>query len=348
MNKKNLIFICGLVSLLSVFSIGCENGLDLNSNVTSDTARTSTVAKRIGELKDAGLLDSLLQEKDSRTVGDTNLGDIDKDKLDYFLSHTDEALAEISESNNGDAQLRLIDALFNGGTVGEIVDSMALISEDMAAGYLNAVETQYAALNDILEQDSAARSVSAAINIRNIRLQYYNVPNNSSRGAYASNFNTDTIIWYTGFCAATVAGIYAANSWMPWVSIPGAIAAVAGGASMIIQLKTWYNCSEFKKFCNDLISLGKTYNANKDYDATANASYAYAVNSHFKGTLGAKLAGIGCLTGVTVAACAISPIGRKAIIFAKEAYNAMSALIKSLIPPWIAINGNGIYIIISL
>jgi hypothetical protein len=334
--------------LLLVLFVGCENGLDSNSGVTPDAARTSTVAKRIGELKDAGLFDSLLQEKGSRTVGDTDLGDIDMDKLNYFLSHTDEALAEIAGLDNGDAQLRIIDALFNGGTVGEIADSMALISEDMAVDYLNAVETQYAALNDILEQDSAARSASAAVNIRDIRLQYYNESNNSDRGAYASNFNTDTIIWYTGFCVATVAGIHAASSWMPWVSIPGAAAAIAGGASMVAQLIIWYDCSEFKQFCSTLIALGKTYDANKHYDAKANASYAADVNSHFRGTLGAKLAGIGCLTGATVVACAFSPIGRLAISFAKEAFNVITAKIASLIPPWLNISGEGIYLIIRI
>jgi hypothetical protein len=273
---------------------------------------------------------------------------LDKDKLDYFLSHTDEALAEISGLDNGDAQLRLIDILFNGGTIGETADSMALISEEMAADYLNAVEAQYAELNDILEQSNTTRSVSASINIRNIRLQYYNESKNSARGAYAANFNADTIIWYAGFCAATTAGIYAASSWMPRVSVPGAIAAVAGGASMVIQLKTWYDCSEFKNFCNDVVALGKTYNAKKDYDAKANASYANAVNSHFKGTLGAKLIGIGSLTAATAVACAISPIGRTAIGFVKVAYNAISAKIKSLFPSWISITGNGIYLIISI
>jgi hypothetical protein len=85
----------------------------------------------------------------------------------------------------------------------------------------------------------------------------------------------------------------------------------------------------------------------KEYDAKANAPYASAVNSHFKGVLGVKLLGIAGLTGGTVIACAFSPVGRAAISFVKAAFNAITATIKSLIPSWITFDGNGIYIIMS-
>jgi len=115
---------------------------------------------------------------------------------------------------------------------------MAKLSEDMAEEYLAKVEEVLRPLESYDNNEGTGRSVGSKLNIRNIQLGFYNEARNNTvgRGAYAADFNKDTIIWYTGFCAATVAGCVAANSVLPWISIPGIAVAVAGGISMGVQL----------------------------------------------------------------------------------------------------------------
>ncbi|MDR3122738.1 MAG: hypothetical protein LBU16_03040 [Treponema sp.] len=291
--------------------IGCNNEILTNpGNYTTESARVSEVSKRIEALKEAGLLDSLLREQSARAVAETYLNDVDMDKLNFFISDTDEALAEIAQSENGDVQLRLIDAMFTGGTVGEIADIMAEISEDLANEYLNAMETQLEVLYEV--EETQARSAYPRGDIKNIRLSFFDERNTgtTARGAYEANLNRDTVIWYGGFCAATVAGVYAATSGWPWISIPGIIAAVAGAGSMSIQLGVWTKCPPFLSLINSIIGKNPT-----------------ELNRILLTGDGPALLTIGGLTVGTALACAFSPPGRAAIAIFKKAWNAMVAKI---------------------
>ncbi|MDR1220547.1 MAG: hypothetical protein LBK73_13190 [Treponema sp.] len=195
--------------------------------------RKTSISQRIGRLKDAGLLDSLISESTSISALETD----DNEQLLYFINNTDAALDEIAQSENGEVQLKLIDAMLSGATVGETADIMAEISEDMAAQYLTAMEEQVNALEAIAVDGS--RSVTGnAVTIRDIRIAFYDEQPNTTqaRGIYGENLKWDTVGWYIGFCAATTAGVIASSSWIPWVKIPGIVVAIAGGASMVVQL----------------------------------------------------------------------------------------------------------------
>jgi hypothetical protein len=304
--------------------------------------RKTSISQRIGQFKEAGLLDSLISESTSRSALETN----DDEQLLYFINNTDAALDEIAQSENGEVQLKLIDAMLNGATVGETADIMAEISEDMAAQYLTAMEEQVDALEAMSTSANQSRSLVNSSNIRDIKLTFYDSATSSpARGAYDANFATDTVVWYIGFCAATIAGCYAASSWIPWVKIPGIVVAVAGGVSMGVQLTRWLGCSEFLQFCSTVYAFGKTYDKNKEYDTNANKSYATSITGHFNGVIGSQLLVIAGTTTVTVLVCQATTFGKAVISTGQSIWNAIVAKITSLIPPGININGSGIVLI---
>jgi hypothetical protein len=234
--------------------VGCSDVIidpvDDTSSQHSGGDRKTSISQRIGQLKDAGLLDSL-SESTSRSA----LENSDNEQLLYFINNTDAALDEIAQSENGEVQLRFIDALFNGATVGEMSDIMAEISEDMATQYLVAMEEQVNVFNTFKTAVDESRSVKQdAIDIRDIHIAFYDKqPNNTqARGIYGNNLDWDTVGWYLGFCAATTAGVIASSSWIPWIKIPGIVVAVAGGASMVVQLVKWYTCTDLKKLADGI------------------------------------------------------------------------------------------------
>jgi hypothetical protein len=311
-------FVSGMLVLMAMCMVAsCESAfLDNNKTKTIQEApRTSEISKRIGQLKEAGLLDSILETREGRSVADET-SEVDYEQIAYFINNTDEALAEIAQSENGDVQINLINAMFNGGTVSEIAAIMAEISEDMATGFLNDVERNLGEYIDIADiENGAGRSVLPVNSAkRDIRLRFADETVANARGAYESNLDRDTIAWYGGFCVATTAGVWAAKSIWPWISIPGAVAAVAGAVSMSVQLVKWYNCTEFKGWINSLI--GKNTSA---IDSILRNSKVLD-----------KLITITALTAGTIVLCAVSPVGRTVIALFKSAWNTMVAKIISV------------------
>jgi hypothetical protein len=215
-----------------------------------------------GELKDARLFDSLPAQA-NRAAEDTPASD-DLEKARYFITNTGRALDEITQSEDAEIQLEFISLMVNGGSVGEMADMMAQISEEMSLEYLQAVESQIANM----DAASGSRQALSSGDIRNIRLGFHGVGRtNSARIALdQSSMNV-----YYGFCAVTVAGL-SAYKWckwrQPWVGVAGLITAAAGGASMAIELGLWYACADFQKFLNNLITAVK--NEDKNALATAN------------------------------------------------------------------------------
>jgi len=273
-----------------------------------EVPRTTVISQRVGELKEAGLLDSLTSQN-ARSVNNLNLPNEETAKLNFFINNTDDALKEISESENGHIQLKLIEAIFLGGTVGEIADAMAEISEEMSNNYIEAISN---IMNENLSENSInARAVfsSSYTNVRDIRLAFFDEAKNnqnSTRAAYGKDLSNSTVTWYVGFCAATIAGVYAAGAVLPWVSIPGIVAAAAGAASITAQLIIWYSCTDLKNFINSI--AGKDLNeANKILNS-----------SH-----GLNIIIIAGTTIATAVAISFSLVGRTAILAIKDAWNSL-------------------------
>jgi hypothetical protein len=228
MKKASKARIVGSLVLLAVL-VGCSDVItapvDTSSQYPSGDRNTS-ISRRIGQLKDAGLLDSLISESTSRSALETG----DDEQLLYFINNTDTALDEIAQSENGEVQLKLIDAMFGGATVGKIADIMAQISPEMSQEYLGIME-------ELVIPDGGSgqeRSLISSINIRDIRLDFYDTSNNS-RGLFDADFRQSTINWYYGLSAVTIAGLSAykwCKWWQPWVGVAGLVTAAAGGSSM--------------------------------------------------------------------------------------------------------------------
>ena len=258
--------ILGSLVLLTVL-VGCSDVIidPVNTSLQhSDGDRKTSISQRVEQLKDAGLLDSLISESTGRSALKTG----DNEQLLYFINNTDAALDEIAQSENGEVHLQFIDALFNGATVGEIADIMAQISPEMSQEYVVMIE-------ELVLPDGGSgqeRSLISSINIRDIRFGFYDIPN-SSRGLFDSDFRQSTINWYYGLCAVTIAGLSAYNWvkwWQPWVGVAGLVTAAAGGASMAAKLVQWYGCSDFRTWVN---AFASAYNNSSNFQnaaATAN------------------------------------------------------------------------------
>jgi hypothetical protein len=317
MRRSLLVIYVGLLLIFFCLFTGCQENLSFNekgSNEVLQSVRHSDISNRIGSLKDAGLLDSLLASGSNRNV---TASEFNEEQVKYFIEHTDEALADIALLEKGEIQIQLISALLSDSTVGEVADIMALLSEDMAEEYLLKAEEIFSSLAILDDNNVTSRSIAPNNNVRNIRLGFYdNVRNNTaSRGAYAADFNTDTIIWYTGFCVATVAGCVAANSLIPWVAIPGVVVAVAGGVSMGVQLIRWYTCTQFSSFVDSFIG--------KDSKKATEL-----LNSG----IGPKLLTVATITTTTAVALYCTYAGRAAWTAVKSAWNAIVTKIISVLP----------------
>jgi hypothetical protein len=345
--KKTMAYGLPLAMVLFMMS-GCDNSILKTIEEPPAVTQSSSVAKRIEGLKNAGLLDSLLQNQNSRTITENGLDDLeDADKINYFILNTDEALAEIAEMENGADQVNLITALFTGGTVGEVADAMAAISEDMSTEYLAAIEEQLKVL-ETGETNIQSRSVTS---IRDIRINYLDETSPNSRAIYGDNFNWDTIIWYAGFCVATTAGAYAASSWMPWVKIPGIVALVAGGVSMGVQLSKWYQCSEFKQLTNTIGAIVGPYIFDpKNYNIKDHQAKIEELNKLFNGQTAGKLVTITGLTAGTFVACSFSALGRITVNSVKDFFVKIIKNLKSLTPSWfnVQLNSNAVYILFTI
>lgn len=312
LGKKALLFL----SLIALF--GCNNDHALLQK--TDENRNSAISKRIGSLKDAGLFDSLLNQT-TRSAQSNPADETDLEKARYFILHTDSVLDEIAQAENADLQLQFIETLINGGTVGDLADLMAHISEEMAQEYLQTVETHIGAINTATGSERSLTSND----IRNIRLNLYDTLGATTSRAVV-NLDQGSVNIYYGFCAATIAGLSAYRWcawWQPWVGIAGLATAGAGAASMVTELCLWYACTDFKNFVNALISA---VNNPGNYQSAATT-----VNAMFQSGIGDKLVQILLATGgVTGFAFAVTPEIAWAVVTAPiNAWNAIATKVMS-------------------
>ena len=298
-----------VAGLIALAMTGCKNGISIDDTTTFQIANEpkSDIAKNIAVLKEAGLFEELLTNSSRNAV----CADNEIKSVHRFITNTDEVLAEIETEENGSEQIKVINALFGGGSTEDFYNAFYYLDAEKAGDFLNAIneieENQFQANNK-----AVARSVASS---QKLNLTYYPFQNEVARGAYASNLEWSTIGWYTGFCAATIAGMYAASYGGFWVRIAGIAAASAGTASMVIQLKKWADCSQLITFLSKL----------KSQDAQG-------ANQIFQTEDGKKLLFIISETAATVVACAISPVGRSVIKVVTQWYNCIINKILTILP----------------
>ena len=287
------------VMVLSALFLSCKNEFEDEKIDNQFNKGTSVVAQNIKKIKDSGLLDNLISSArftDDEYIAVTN-----------FINNTDEVLNQIKNSPNGEQDLEVIEALFTNTSVTDFKTSFEKISIEGAQKFSEYMSTS---LNEI--QDDTTRCVDTGA----IKLVY----NTSSpdKGLYADNMNWDTIGWYSGYCASTIAGFCMFSYGGFWVKIAGVVAATAGSASMAVQLMKWNDCSDLGNFISSLI--------NKD------GNKATEILNKENGT---KFLTIVSVTTGTVFACAITPFGTSLIKESIIYFNKIVTKVLSILPPGI-------------
>ncbi len=303
------------ISIVILFLLTACNNSILNekelSHFEKTSERKSEVACQIEKFKNTGLLDKLL----SSTRSSNNEED---EAILEFINNTDEVLKKIKTSENGEAQLALIDTLFTGSDVNEFVKSLYEIDADKAEEFLEYV-------NDYYETQESCSSRSQSTN--NPKLLYY-TDIDSNRGIYSADLEWRTILWYTGFCLSTAAGFVAMSCGGIWVKAAGAIAAVAGTYSMVKQLVIWCNCSELDNFISSLIDK--------------NGDIATKILNTENGK---KILTIVVETVATITVSYLTTAGRKLVHEVVLYYNKLVDIILGILPKGINYIFNGIALV---
>jgi hypothetical protein len=275
--------------------------------------KKSEVAIKIQNLKESGLLNEFLNS--SRNVEDKELV-----ATLEFINNTDEVLEKIKTSENGDEELAVINAIFNGADFDEFSESFSKVNPEKAEELKIYFNTNLNSNSNI--QTSVSRGVVSSSNKIKI---LYATDKDYARAAYADDLEWSTIGWYTGFCAATIAGFYLASYGGFWSRIAGTVAAAAGTASMVTQLIKWNNCSDLGKFISSFLN-------NNSKEATK------ILNSE----MGTKILTISSETAATVALCCATPFGRRIVKTVVYYINLIMGKIIAILPPGINYKINGI------
>ena len=133
---------------------------------------------------------------------------------------------------------------------------------------------------------------------------------NKTRGIFESNFDADTLLWYTGFCVATTAGCIAASAGWFWVRIAGIVAAAAGAASMTTQIIIWATNSDLLK-----LSSAVTKRDTKTINVILNSP------------VGNALGIIYTETATTVVICSMTLFGKGLMIKVTEFMTCLASLL---------------------
>lgn len=279
--KKTLIFSTITLGIVSVLA-SCKNNFSVLDNDINSSHRKSEIAKSVGELKDAGYFDYLINECRAAT-------DEESAQIMRFINDTDSVLEEICLEENGEEQISAINALFCEGSVDDFSSAFSKLDEEKSKEFIDFVNTNFNT-----ESVNAARSINMNSSI--LRLKY-DTP--AARGIFAADLEWSTIGWYTGFCVATVAGFYLSTYGGFWTRVAGYAAAIAGTVSMVTQLGIW-------AICTDLVAVAQTCIGFDEKNAMSTAS---VLNALLQNEEGRKLLLISGKTAATVAAAYISTTG---------------------------------------
>lgn len=312
MKKISFGVVAGLATL-AMLMVGCKNDFSETNIPETKNSNSSSISLKITELKENGLLDELILSVSRNAISE------DDAEVLRFINNTDEVLEEIKNTENGDDEIAVIQALFTESSVEDFANAFAKIDSEKADDFLSYV-------NENLQIETANENARSVASTKNLNILFNTSTNSSSqRAIYASDLEWSTIYWYTGFCAATIAGFYLASYGGFWTRIAGWVAASAGTASMVVQLKKWYDCTELGSFISSLV--GK------------NSAVATKILNK---TEGVKLATIVAETTATIIACYVTPAGCNLVEFVVHYMNLIIKKVLSVLPSGINYIINGI------
>ena len=304
--KKLKKIVLTLAATVTLF--GCKGNVESLSNTQLDNEPKTEIGQKILSLKNAGLLDNL--NILSRNVENNDEAIL----LDRFINNTDEVIEEIRLQEDGEIQLRVLDALFCDKSTDEFAEAFYAINPEKSDDFKEQVNNLSNSLEGLSDSNNIV--LSENLNSNTIAIQYKtDILNNESRKIFASDLEWSTILCYSGFCAATIAGTIAASYGGFWVRIAGAVATVAGLGSMTAQLTIWCTCS-------DLGTLIKSLYNQDSKTATKILNSGYGWN--FVAIISA--------TTAAIATFCLSPVGRTIIKTVITYANRLITNITSIFP----------------
>ncbi|QEN03363.1 hypothetical protein EW093_01125 [Thiospirochaeta perfilievii] len=243
-----------IVSLLIFISFSCSNVEFIQMDNTKKNSTISSISTRVDELNNLGLFDDITTGL-SRSL-DSNILNIDTNNVHYFINNTEESLGLLLDEENGESKLELVNLMLNEGTVGEVISVMEKIDPALASDYENSL-AEFLEDAEISTGRGLENSNIGSIYDIKLRTTPYGA---SSRGALAKDLSWNTIQWYIGLSATTIAGL-SAYKWVkwyaPWVGVAGLITAGVGTTYMCAQLVIWYsNTPELGKFVSSVQAQG--------------------------------------------------------------------------------------------
>ncbi len=299
---KNLLRFLPLFITLNFLICSCQSNFNDEISCIDDCAN-SEIAQNVASMKKEGLFDSILLEARSACSDD------DIVYLERFITETDSVLEEISTEENGQEKIDVISKLFCGASVQDFASSFSKLDSEKAEEFLTVMNENFN-----VSEDSSARTASNLL----LTLCYANLFASSSlRTAYANDLSWNTIGWYSGFCAATVAGFYLASYGGLWTRIAGMAAALAGAGSMAVQLGKWVVYSELGTFVSGMLTQD-----NSKINAKSDSSLKFLT--------------IASLTVGTLIACAVTPFGISLIKGVVSLYNEFVDVLISMFPKGIS------------
>ncbi len=289
MNKLlSLISICLALTLMS-----CANSLVDTESIDTDNTAQTEIGKKIKLYSQLGYLDSL-QSHNFRSAN----SDLDINELDYFINDTDSYIDEISKTENADIKLAYMETIILGGKVENIYKAFELVSQETADLFLSKM--------------SEANNINDKTELLNLEVSPNDDLLTDSRTVFSNDFEWDTIGWYTAMCGTTIAGMIASSVPLPWIQVPGYIAASIGAGCMLGQLISWATNENIRNIATNF------YNEVKKAKALGKTS---KTDELMNSDSGKRFMAVIAETTLTISICYVTPAGQMVISLIKSAWN---------------------------
>jgi DNA-directed RNA polymerase subunit F len=316
----------GMLALGILLLNACENPV---SDSASDSAPPDTpVVARIKDLKNDDILGKMeaLQMDSSEDL----FADVDMDKVHLFLDSPGIALEQIAGEENGEAQLAVIEALLNEGTVDDVLQALEKLAPETALELESALDELAEAMqisNEEVSQNlsvtgvNASRTNGAKPNIRQLPLRLSDkrsvqtTPSPLMRSVFSEDLDWPSVAVYSGLCVTTVIALYTAESYLPWVKVASYITAEASGSLLLYQMYRWKDSGLWKFF----VGL-------KDHDYEGVTNF---INSSEEAE---QILTISAVTAATAVACQRSPLGQHLTSILVSTWEWVLARIAEILP----------------
>jgi hypothetical protein len=329
---KRLFYVVLVLGVM--LSNACENAFfdsESDNPAPGVPSPEEDVIARITELKNDGVLEKIEDLRADALEG--VLTDADMDKLYLFFNEPDMALKQIAQEENGEAQVDVINALFNEGTVDDVLQALERLSPEKVGDLENMLDELAEAMQISNGETTLTGGVlfnrsttTAKPNIRQMKLRLSDSPSVPVHSGYSmpitrnviftQEMEWSTVAAYSGVCVATVVASFLAESYLPWVKIPGIVVAIAGGGTAVAQLIFWGNSEKLWDVLLNIIE--------QDEEELANI-----LNSSDKVF---QLLTISAVTLATTEVCRVTVIGRFVTLDLLPIWERFLARISKMLP----------------